>query len=54
LALQREERIMRIDRQMSELEQKRTEAEEEALKWKQRCSMLERTRRLGYYYPGKR
>ena len=53
LAMQREEKVMRLDRQISEMEQRRVEAEEEAVKWKRRCLMLEKTRRLGYYYPGK-
>lgn len=53
LALQREERIMRLDGQLSEAEQKRVETDQEANKWRNNCMMLEKTRRLGYYHPGK-
>lgn len=53
LALQREDRIMRLDRQLADAEQKRVDADEQVQRWKQKCFLLEKTRRLGYYNPGR-
>ena len=51
LARQREERIRQLERLLMESTTNLDEQKGEVAKWTKRCEILEKTRRLGYYYP---
>ena len=53
LSQQREERIRQLEKMVTDARTRQADTQEELAKWKKKCQMLEKTRRLGYYNPGR-